>query len=110
MNNKADEHPVTRATRAVAEIKEEVQLAEWQKQIETRQSSGIHVSAWCERQGISKSTYYYHLRKVREYMCRATGILPKESPKPSKEQRGVPIRVAEEMVPEGRIEIISADS
>lgn len=42
-------------TPAIAEIKERVQFAEWQRQIEERQSEGLGVAAWCEQQGISKS-------------------------------------------------------
>ena len=106
MNNKKEKTP---ATKVIAEIKERVQLDRWKKDIENRQAAGLSIAAYCERQGISKSTYYYRLRKVREYMCRATGILPKESPKPSKEQQVVPIHVAGEMIPESRIEIVSRD-
>ena len=54
-------------TQAIAEIKERVQFAEWQRRIEERQSEGLGVAEWCERQGISKGAYYYRLRKIREY-------------------------------------------
>ena len=56
-------------TKAIAEIKKEVQLSQWQRQIEERQVAGLDVAQWCERQGISKTTYYYRLRKVREHLC-----------------------------------------
>ena len=106
MSNKTEQ---IHATQAIAAIKEQVQLEQWQKDIADRQTTGRSITAFCEEQGISKSTYYYRLRKVREYMCRATGVLPKESPEPLKKQQVVPIRVAGETVPENRIEIVSGD-
>lgn len=104
MKNKEQEK-----TPAIAEIKERVQFAEWQRQIEERQSEGLGVAAWCEQQGISKSTYYYRLRKVREHICRVAGSLSEAPPESSMEQQIVPIRMAANTVTEKRIEIVSGD-
>ena len=73
MNNKKEQ---TSATKAIAEIKEQVQLDRWKKDIENRQAASLSIAAYCEQQGISKTTYYYRLRKVREHLCRSAGLLP----------------------------------
>ena len=61
-------------SQAIIEIKREVKLSEWQRQIQARQEQGISVDEWCMRMGISKGAYYHRLRKVREYMCQKTGV------------------------------------
>ena len=66
-------------TQTIAEIKEQVQLAEWQRQIQARQEQGLTVDEWCSSLGISQTTYYYRLRKVREHLCQATEMLPKSA-------------------------------
>ena len=38
------------STQAIAKIKERVQLTERERQIEERQSEGLGVAEWCERQ------------------------------------------------------------
>lgn len=58
-------------SQAIAEVKHEVQLVEWQRQIQERQESGLTVGEWCENLGISKGTYYHRLRRVREYLCQS---------------------------------------
>ena len=44
MNNKKEKTP---ATKAITEIKEQVQLDRWQKQIEERQLAGLSIAAFC---------------------------------------------------------------
>lgn len=62
-------------SQAIAAVKREVQIAEWQRQIQERQEQGITVDEWCVNLGISKSAYYHRLRKVREYMCKRMGVM-----------------------------------
>lgn len=62
-------------TQAIVEVKREVQLAEWQRQIQERQERGMTVDEWCESEGIGKGAYYHRLRKVREYMCKSMGLV-----------------------------------
>lgn len=62
-------------TQAIVEVKREVQLAEWQRQIQERQERGMTVDEWCASVGISKGAYYHRLRKVREYMCKSMGLV-----------------------------------
>lgn len=91
----------------IAEIKDEIRLSEWQKQIEERRTEGLGVAAWCERKGISKSTYYHRLRRVREYMYKFTVQLPERSAeqKAVEERCIVPVSVPARRASESEIEI-----
>ena len=53
-------------TERIAEAKELVNAAEWREKILSFQGSGKTVTAWCEENGISPSTYYRKLRMIRE--------------------------------------------
>lgn len=61
-------------SQAIVAVKREVQLAEWQRQIQARQEQGVTVDEWCMSMGISKGAYYHRQRKVREYICRQIGV------------------------------------
>ena len=63
------------ASQAIVAVKREVQLAEWQRQVQARQEQGISVEEWCVNLGISKGAYYHRLIKVREYMCKKMGVI-----------------------------------
>lgn len=64
-------------TTTITEVKREVKLREWTEQIRAQQNSGMTITAYCEANGIKPKTYYYHLRKVREYcMESAPAIVP----------------------------------
>ena len=106
MNHKKEQIP---ATKAIAEIKEQVQLDRWKKDIENRQAAGLSIAAYCEQQGISKTTYYYRLRKVREHLYRSAELLPELPSRSSSKQQVVPIRMGAEIVTENRVEIVSGD-
>jgi hypothetical protein len=73
MRNKTEQ---TSATNAIPEIKEQIQIEQWQRDIENRQTADLSIAAFCAQQGISKSTYYYRLRKAREYLCYVSGMRP----------------------------------
>ena len=62
------------SSQAIVAVKREVQLSEWQQQVQERQEQGIPVDEWCASLGISKGAYYHRLRKVREYMCQQMGL------------------------------------
>lgn len=81
-----------------------MQLSQWQRQIEERQVAGLDVAQWCERQGISKTTYYYRLRKVREYLCSLAESTTAKPVKAQEECRIVPIYTANQAAA-SRIEI-----
>ena len=64
-------------TTAIRNVNREVQLQQWQQQIMDCRASGLTVGAWCEQNGMSKKTYYYHLRRVRESMIESgSAIVP----------------------------------
>ena len=81
-------------TQAIVEVKREVQLAEWQRQIQERQEQGMTVDEWCASVGIGKGAYYHRLRKVREYMCKNMGLVESGEKKKEASQSSavVPIR------------------
>lgn len=53
---------------AIQTVKNQVRLKEWAQEAEACRSSGLTVQQWCEMNGMSVKTYYYHLRRVREVM------------------------------------------
>ena len=66
----------------ITTVKHEVRLREWTAQIEAQQASGMTVQEWCDENGISPKTYYYHLRKVREQcIASSPAIVPLTVPK-----------------------------
>lgn len=46
------------SSQAIVAVKREVQLSEWQRQVQERQEQGIPVDEWCASLGISKGAYY----------------------------------------------------
>lgn len=44
-------------------------LSGWSEAVKERMASGQTVNEFCEEKGISKTTYYYRQRKVREAAC-----------------------------------------
>ena len=53
----------------IAEVKKQVQLREWAEMVRACRSSGMSVRRWCMENGVNQKTYYYRLRKVREFLC-----------------------------------------
>lgn len=41
-------------------------LRQWAEAISNRNQSGLTISEWCEKNGVSKYQYYYRLRAVRK--------------------------------------------
>ena len=84
------------SSQAIVAVKREVQLSEWQRQIQQRQEQGITVDEWCMSMGISKGAYYHRLRKVREYMCERMGVMEGSDPRETAQSTAVvPIRTAQ---------------
>lgn len=69
-------------TRAITEVKDRVKTDTWRQRIQECQQSGKSVHAWCEEKGISTSTYYRYLRKIRETLLQDNQIVALEMPKP----------------------------
>lgn len=84
------------SSQAIVAVKREVQLAEWQRQIQARQEQGLTVDEWCISMGISKGAYYHRLRRVREYMCQQMGVVEGSNPSETAQSTAVvPIRTAQ---------------
>ena len=105
---------MTNLTTAITEIKSKVSLQEWQQRILDCQSSGMSVKAWCQQNGISTGTYYFHLRKIRESVLEENQIIPLEPPKPVSstgiriESAGITITLPETVTPEQLAAVLSA--
>lgn len=50
-------------------IATEIRLSGWGESVKERIASGQTVDAFCAEKGISKTTYYYRQKKVREAAC-----------------------------------------
>lgn len=53
-------------TRGVAA---EYRLTQWSQVMQERMAQGESITAFCENRGISKNTYFYWQRKIREAAC-----------------------------------------
>lgn len=53
----------------IAEVKKQVKYHEWAEMVRACRSSGISVRRWCTENGVNLKTYYYRLRRVREFLC-----------------------------------------
>jgi len=51
------------------EIAAEYRLAHWTQIMRERMSSGLSIRAYCLQVGISKNTYFYWQKKLRETAC-----------------------------------------
>lgn len=62
------------SSQAIVAVKREVQLSEWQRQVQERQEQGIPVDEWCASLGISKGAYYISMpaldRKIQRRVRR----------------------------------------
>ena len=100
-------------TTAITEIKSKVSLQEWQQRILDCQSSGMSVKTWCQQNGISTGSYYFHLRKIRESVLEENQIIPLEPPKPVSstgiriESAGITITLPETVTPEQLAAVLS---
>lgn len=101
-------------TTAITEIKSKVSLQEWQQRVLDCQNSGMSVKAWCQQNGISTGSYYFHLRKIRESVLEENQIIPLEPPKPVSstgiriESAGITITLPETVTPEQLAAVLSA--
>ena len=49
----------------IGTIKKELKHRKWQEMYESYLSSGKNVTEWCAENGISKKTFYYRFRQIR---------------------------------------------
>lgn len=101
-------------TTAITEIKSNVSLQEWQQRILDCQSSGMSVKAWCQTNGISTGSYYFHLRKIRESVLEENQIVSMEKLRPASssgiriESGGIAITLPETVSPEQLAAVLTA--
>ena len=50
-------------------IATEYRMTQWAKRIQERKISGISIKGYCEKHGLSRDSYYYWQRKLREEVC-----------------------------------------
>ncbi len=67
---------MTELTPVIKKIKEQVSEEEWRERILDCQNSGLPVSEWCRENNIVPTTYYRHLRKLRESILEENQIVP----------------------------------
>ena len=105
---------MTNLTTAITEIKSKVSLQEWQQRVLDCRNSGMSVKAWCQQNGISTGSYYFHLRKIRESVLEENQIIPLEPPKPVSssgiriESAGITITLPETISAEQLAAVLSA--
>lgn len=101
-------------TTAITEIKSKVSLQEWQQRILDCQNSGMSVKVWCQENGISTGSYYFHLRKIRESVLEENRIVSLDPPKPVSssgiriESGGITITLPENVSPEQLTAVLTA--
>ena len=52
------------------EIATGYRLSQWSQALQERKVSGESIKAFCQRKGISRNTYFYWQRKLRESACK----------------------------------------
>ena len=58
----------------VQSIKKQLHMQQWTAIIEDRIASGLKINEYCEKNQLSRNSYFYWLRKIREEM--STSVLP----------------------------------
>lgn len=55
-------------------IVRQIRNEQWKQQIDECIASGKSVREWCEENALSPKTYYYRLKRVREFTCESLEI------------------------------------
>ena len=78
------------------EIATEYRLSQWAQAMQDRAANGESIQRFCENKGISKNTYFYWQRKLRETACNQLALRQTEaSGRALPAQNFTEIRVAE---------------
>jgi len=75
------------------EIATEYRLTQWAQAMQDRVAKGESIQTFCENKGISKNTYFYWQRKLRETACDQLALKQAEADLPARSF--AEIRVAE---------------
>lgn len=68
----------------------------WLEQIQTCRESGLSDNAWCIANGISPSTFYYHVKKLRSKACEFSPAAALEQNTPTPKQEVVELHIQDE--------------
>lgn len=60
-------------------IVRQFRIEQWKKQINECIASGKPVKLWCEENALSPKTYYYRLKRVREFACQALEVTGRQT-------------------------------
>ena len=66
---------------------------QWKQFILDRQASGLTIDEWCEQHGLSRSTYFVWLRRIRKEACQSV-------PEPQSTAAVPFVQICEEKVPD----------
>ena len=58
----------------LGDLQKNAKLNAWYETLQERKASGQSVDAWCQENGIVRSTYYYWQKKVREALEARLGL------------------------------------
>lgn len=59
----------------ITDAKTEFRLKQWAQIIQTCQTSGMTVVAWCKQNNVKTKSYYYWLRRIRTLACEGDASL-----------------------------------
>ena len=84
-------------------VTREVRLRQWREIIHARQESGLTVKDYCESHGITKDSYYYWQRLVREAAITEAGpmfaeLLPERQEKREEFLPELTVRIGEAVI------------
>lgn len=93
-------------------VAEQIRLQQWAQTIRECQNrpSDMKVETWCENNGITKGSYYYHLRRVREaclLSCETTGETFVELSQPVPEHNSYASYAASDNSPSAKLTFIN---
>ena len=81
----------------IESVKKRVRHQEWRKMYESFLSSGQTVTEWCAENGVTKKTFYYRLRQIRNEaidQIEQHDIVPVTSPPPPATMTNGTIRIS----------------
>jgi len=61
------------------EMAAEYRLAQWTQALEDRIANGENVKEFCQNRGVSRNTYFYWQRKLRETACKQLALKQAET-------------------------------
>jgi transposase-like protein len=66
----------------ITDTKTEFRLKQWRQIIQSCQTSGMTVVAWCSQNNVNTKSYYYWLRRIRSIACESVEIAARSNEHP----------------------------